>query len=170
MRLRECERQIASAVAVAAVAAIAVAVVIVNGVGVNGCVPSASTPEVHVLPGRGRRCRARGGCGVFPRGRRRHQNDKDLEALASTNDPRSSTNTLGHQTNNPRWDETTLLYQCNVCNYLVDALVPTFNFSTLLVFKSPTGPRLLLNSTALHCSAGCRPTPTTKDSARCGRG
>ena len=27
--------------------------------------------------------------------------------------------------------------------------------------KSPTGPRLLLDSTALHCSAGCQPPPTT---------
>jgi hypothetical protein len=133
MQLHECKRQITSAIAFAAVATIAVAIVVVNGVGVNGCVPSASTPEVHVLPGRGwQRC-AHGGCRVFPRGQRRRRNDEDLEALASTNDPRSSTNTHGHQTNNPRWDEMTLLYQCNVCNYLVDALVPTFNFSTLLV-------------------------------------
>ncbi len=29
-------------------------------------------------------------------------------------------------------------------------------------FKSLTGPRLLLDSTALHCSAGCQPPPTTK--------
>ncbi len=27
--------------------------------------------------------------------------------------------------------------------------------------KSPTGPRLLLDLTALHCSAGCQPPPTT---------
>jgi hypothetical protein len=133
MRLRKCECQIASTIPIAAIAAVTVAVVIVNGIGVNGCVPSASTPEVHVLPGWGRQHCARGGCGVFPRGQRRRWNDKDLEALASTNDPRLSTNTHGHQTNNPRWNETTLLYQCNVCNYLVDALVPTFNFSTLLV-------------------------------------
>jgi hypothetical protein len=133
MRLRKCKRQIASAVAVAAIAAVAVAVVVVDGIGVNGCIPSASVPEVHVLPGRGRQRHARGGCRVFPRGRQRRRNNKDLEALASTNDPRLSTNTHGHQTNDPRWDETTLLYQCNVRNYLVDALVPTFNFSTLLV-------------------------------------
>jgi hypothetical protein len=133
MRLHKYERQIASTVAIAAVATLAVAVFIVDGVGVNGCVPSASAPEVHVLPGRGRQRRARGGCRVFPRGRRRPRNNKDLESLASTNDPRLSTNTHGHQTNYPRWDEATLLYKCNVCSYLVDALVPTFNFSTLLV-------------------------------------
>jgi hypothetical protein len=130
MRLHGCKRQIVSAIAVAAVAAIAI--VVVDGVGVNGCIPSASVPEVHVLPGRGRQRCAQGGCGVFPRGWKWRWKDKDLEALASTNDPRLSTNTHGHQTNDPRWDETTLLYQCNVCNYLVDALVPTFNFSTLL--------------------------------------
>jgi hypothetical protein len=133
MRVRKCECQIASAIAVAAVAAVAVAVVIVDGVGVNGCIPSTSAPEVHVLPGRGRRRCARGGCRVFPRERRWRRNNEDLEVLASTNNPRLSTNTHSHQTNDPRWDETTLLYQCNVCNYLVDALVPTFKFSTLLV-------------------------------------
>jgi hypothetical protein len=37
-------------------------------------------------------------------------------------------------------------------------------------FKSLTGPRLLFHSTALHCSAGCRPTPTTKNCTRCGGG
>ena len=31
--------------------------------------------------------------------------------------------------------------------------------------KSPTGPRLLLDSTALHCSAGCRPTPNPNTTA-----
>ncbi len=36
--------------------------------------------------------------------------------------------------------------------------------------KSPTGPWLLLNLTALHCSAGCQPTHTTKDCTRCGGG
>jgi hypothetical protein len=133
MRLRKYERQIASTIAIAAVPAVAVAVVVVNGVGINGCIPSASAPEVHVLPGRGRRHRAHGGCGVFPQGQRRRQNDEDLEALVSTNNPQLSTNTHGHQTNDPRWDEMTLLYKCNLCNYLVDALVPTFNFSTLLV-------------------------------------
>ncbi len=97
----------------------------IDSVGVNGCIPFASAPEVHVLPGRGRQRRARGGCGVFPWGRRRRRNGEDLEALASINDPRLSTNTHGHQTNDPRWDEMTLLYQCNVWNYLVDALVPT---------------------------------------------
>ena len=52
MRLRERERQIASAAAVVADAAVVVIVVVVDG-GVNGCVASASAPEVHVLPGRG---------------------------------------------------------------------------------------------------------------------
>ena len=28
--------------------------------------------------------------------------------------------------------------------------------------KSATGPRLVLDSTALHCSAGCRPRPAPK--------
>ncbi len=89
MRLRECKRQIASVVAIAAIAAATVAVVVADGVGINGCVPSASAPEVHVLPGRGwQRC-ARGSCGVFPRGRRRGWNDEDLEVLVSTNNPRS---------------------------------------------------------------------------------
>jgi hypothetical protein len=41
----------------------------------------------------------------------------------------------------------------------------TPNTNTFLSFnntiKSPTGPRLLLDSTALHCSAGCQPPPTT---------
>jgi hypothetical protein len=70
MRLGERERQIASAVAVVAVAAVVVVVVIVDGVGVNGCVASASAPEVHVLPGQGRQCCTSRGGGVFPRGRR----------------------------------------------------------------------------------------------------
>ncbi len=108
MRLRECKRQIPSAVAVAAVAAVAVTVLVVDGVGINGCIPSAYTPEVHVLPGWGWQRFTRGGCGVFPRGRRWRWNDKDLEALASTNNPRLLTNTQGHQTNDPCWDETTL--------------------------------------------------------------
>jgi hypothetical protein len=68
MRLRERERQIASAVAVVAVAAIIIVVLVVNGVGINGCVASASAPEVHVLPGQGRRRCASRGDGVFPRG------------------------------------------------------------------------------------------------------
>jgi hypothetical protein len=80
MRLRERERQIASAVAVVAVVAVAVAavvvvVVVVDGVDVNGCVASASAPEVHVLPGQGRQRRASRGGGVFPRGRRRRRSD-----------------------------------------------------------------------------------------------
>ncbi len=33
--------------------------------------------------------------------------------------------------------------------------------SMFSIVKSPTGPQLLLNSTALHCSAGCQPPPTT---------
>ncbi len=36
--------------------------------------------------------------------------------------------------------------------------------------KSPTVPRLLLDSTAVHCSAGCQPLPTTTNNTRCGRG
>jgi hypothetical protein len=75
MRLRERERQIASAVAVVAVAAIVVVVVVVDGVGVNGCIAFASAPEVHILPGQGRRRRASRGGGVFPRGRRRRWSD-----------------------------------------------------------------------------------------------
>ena len=79
MRLRERERQIPSAVvavAVAvAVAAVVVVVVVIEGVSVNGCVASASAPEVHVLPGQGRQCRASRGGGVFPRGRRRRWSD-----------------------------------------------------------------------------------------------
>ena len=56
MRLREREHQIASAVVVVAVAvaAVVVVVVVIDGVGINGCVASASAPEVHVLPGQGR--------------------------------------------------------------------------------------------------------------------
>ena len=54
MRLRKRKRQIASAVAVVTVAAVVVVVVVVNGIGINGCVVSASAPEVHVLPGQGR--------------------------------------------------------------------------------------------------------------------
>ena len=61
MRLHERKRQIASAVAIAsvaviavvAVAAVVIVVVVVNGIGVNGCIISASSPEVHVLPGQG---------------------------------------------------------------------------------------------------------------------
>ncbi len=34
-----------------------------------------------------------------------------------------------------------------------------------LVIKSTTGPRLLLDLTALHCSAGCRPTPNPNTAA-----
>ncbi len=71
MRLRERERQIAYAIAVVAVAAVIVVVIVVNSVSINGCVASASAPEVHVLPDQGqRRCASLGG-GVFPRGRRR---------------------------------------------------------------------------------------------------
>jgi hypothetical protein len=71
MRLRKREHQIASAVAVVAVAiaAVVIVVVVVDGVGVNGCVASASAPEVHVLPSQGRQRRASRGGGVFPRGR-----------------------------------------------------------------------------------------------------
>ena len=32
---------------------------------------------------------------------------------------------------------------------------------SIVPIKSTTGPRLLLDSTALHCSAGCQPPPTT---------
>ena len=58
-----------------AIAAVVIVVVVVNDVGVNGCVASASAPEVHVLPSQGRRRRASGGGGVFPRGRRRRRSD-----------------------------------------------------------------------------------------------
>ncbi len=80
MRLRERERQIASAIAVAivavvAVAAVVVVVVVVDGVGVKGCVASASTPEVHVLPSQGQRRRASRGSGVFPWGQLRRRSD-----------------------------------------------------------------------------------------------
>ncbi len=75
MRLREREHQIASTVAVVAVAAVVVVVVVVDGVGVNGCVTSASVPEVHVLPGQGQQRRASRGGGVFPRGRRQRRSD-----------------------------------------------------------------------------------------------
>ena len=75
MRLRERERQIASAIAVVAVAAIVVVVVVVDGVGVNGCVASASAPEVHILPGQGRRRRASRDGRVFPQGRRRRRSN-----------------------------------------------------------------------------------------------
>jgi hypothetical protein len=90
MRLRDRERQIASAVAVfadailavavaiavaIAVAAVVVVVVVIDGVGVNRCLASPSAPEVHVLPGQGRRRRASRGGGVFPWGRRRRGSD-----------------------------------------------------------------------------------------------
>jgi hypothetical protein len=75
MRLRKRERQIVSVVAVVTVAAVVVVVVVVNGIGVNGCVVSASVPEVHVLPGQRRqRCVSRSG-GVFLRGRRRRRSN-----------------------------------------------------------------------------------------------
>ncbi len=75
MGLREHERQIASAIAVVAIAAIVVVVVVVDGVSVNRCVASTSTPEVHVLPGQGRQRRASRSGGVFPRGWRRRRSD-----------------------------------------------------------------------------------------------
>ena len=56
-RLREGERQIASAITVAVVAiaaAVIFVVVVDNGVNVNGWVASASALVVHVLPGQGR--------------------------------------------------------------------------------------------------------------------
>ena len=55
--LRERERQIASPVVAVAVIAVT-AVVFVVVVSVNGCVASASAPEVYVLPGQGWRRRA----------------------------------------------------------------------------------------------------------------
>ena len=54
MRMRLRKRQIASAVTVAAAAAVLVVVVVVDGVGVSGCIASASALEVHVLPGQER--------------------------------------------------------------------------------------------------------------------
>ena len=71
IQLRERERQIASAVAVA-VAVAAAGVVVVS---VNGCIASASAPEVHVLPGQGQQRCASCGSEVFPRGRRRRLSD-----------------------------------------------------------------------------------------------
>jgi hypothetical protein len=66
MRLREHERQITSAVAIAtvAVATVVVVVVVVGGVGVNGCVASASAPGGASRDGV-----------VFPRGRWRRRSD-----------------------------------------------------------------------------------------------
>jgi hypothetical protein len=64
MRLRECERQIVSTVAIVVVTAIFVVVLIIDGFGVNGCVASASAPEVHVLPGQGQQRRASRGRGL----------------------------------------------------------------------------------------------------------
>ncbi len=75
MRLRERECQIASAVAVVAVAAVVVIVVVVNGVNIDGCIASASAPEVHVLPGQGRQRGASRGGRVFPWGRRRRRSN-----------------------------------------------------------------------------------------------
>jgi hypothetical protein len=77
---RERERQITSTNAVVAVTAVVFAVVVVVDVGVNGCVASASAPEVHVLPGQGWRRRASRGGKVFPRGQRwRQSNPKVVE-------------------------------------------------------------------------------------------
>jgi hypothetical protein len=128
MRLRERERQIASAVvAVAvAVAAVVVVVVVIDGVSVNGCVASASAPEVHVLPGQGRQCRASRGGGVFPRGRRRRRSD-----------PMVVMTTHGCRTNDPRGDETTLSFlSC------VESIVPFYHrlthLSQLCLCKSHT--------------------------------
>ncbi len=69
------KRQIASAVAVLVVAAIVVVVVVVNNIDINGCVASASVPEVHVLPGQRWRCCASRGGRVFPRGQRRRRSN-----------------------------------------------------------------------------------------------
>ena len=80
--LRERERQITPAVVAVAVAvAVAVVVVvIVDGIDDNGCIASASVPEVHILPGQGRQRCASCGSGVFPRGwRRRRSNPTVVE-------------------------------------------------------------------------------------------
>jgi hypothetical protein len=76
MRLRECERQIASTAAIVFVTTIFIVVLVADGIGVNGCVASASAPEVHVLPGPGQRRRASRGGGVFTCwGQRRRRSD-----------------------------------------------------------------------------------------------
>ena len=78
--LRERERQITSTIAVVAVTAVVFVVVVVDDVGINGCVTSASAPEVHVFPGQGWRRRASRGGKVFPRGQRwRQSNPKVVE-------------------------------------------------------------------------------------------
>jgi hypothetical protein len=78
--LRKRERQITSTIAVVAVTAVVFVVVFVVDVGVNGCVASASAPEVHVLPGQGWRHRASRGGKIFPRGQQwRQSNPKVVE-------------------------------------------------------------------------------------------
>ncbi len=75
MRLRERERQIASAVVAVAVAVAVAAAVVVVVVLTDALPPHPHRPEVHVLPGQGRQCRASRGGGVFPWGRRRRRSD-----------------------------------------------------------------------------------------------
>jgi hypothetical protein len=79
--VRECERQITSAVTVVAVAAIVFVVVAHNGIDVNGCVASTSAPVVHVLPGQGWRRYASSGDKVFPRGQQQRQSSNNSRLL-----------------------------------------------------------------------------------------
>jgi len=116
MRLHERERQIASAVAVVAVADVVVVVVVVIVIvvvgGVNGCIASASAPEVHTMPGQGRRCHASRGGRVFPRGGRRHRSNPTVV------EERLTVVELMTHTGMIRLYLTIL--SCIMCNFLVD--------------------------------------------------